>query len=57
MPGLDVQFNGTCLDLICCALVQTTLKALFPAAAGRKHEERVIPQLPSEFPQPYMNEM
>jgi len=28
---------------------QTTLKALFPAAAGRRNEERVIPQLPKRI--------
>lgn len=28
--------------------MQTTLKALFPAAAGKKNDARVIPQLPSK---------
>ncbi len=37
--------------MLCVHLIpplQTTLKALFPGAAGKKTDTRVIPQLPSE---------
>ena len=36
---------------IWCFVTQTTLKALFPDAAGRRSGERTIPQLPSKFQQ------
>ena len=36
------------LYVYCLFALQTTLKGLFPVAAGRRNAERTIPQLPSE---------